>query len=120
MFEDGIQDDQQFAHTGNQSNFWFFARCPQPSVEVSDHGIAPAGSQRSHVEGSAHVSSTTPNDTASPQQTTVPVEWGHTDKRSDLFAVQAAQLGQLGQHGAADDGPDTRHTLKEPLNKYRL
>jgi rifampin ADP-ribosylating transferase len=75
MFQDGIQDDQQFAHAGDQGNGWFFTRCTQPFVEVSDHGIASAGRQRSHVQGRAYVSSTTPNDATPPQCAAVPMQW---------------------------------------------
>ena len=113
MSKNRIKDDQQFAHAGNQSDVWRFTRRTQPSVKVSDHGITPAGSQGSHVESSAYVSSTTPNDAPSPQQATIPIQWRHTYRRSNLFAVQAAKLRQLGQHSAANDGPDAGHTLEQ-------
>src|SRR5437660_9807322 len=38
----------------------------------------------------------------------------HTNKRSNLFAVQVPPLRQLGQHGATNNRPDARHTL-EPI-----
>jgi hypothetical protein len=74
MSEHRIEDDEELAHTGHQGNVWFFPRCSQPFVKVSDHGIVPAGRQCSHVESSPHVRRpTTPNDVAASQQATVPL-----------------------------------------------
>ena len=53
MLEHGVEDNQQLAHTGCESQFLRLTSGQQPLVEVPDHGIEAAGDQRSHVQGGA-------------------------------------------------------------------
>jgi len=54
MFDHRVKNRQQFAHAGDQCNFWRFTCRTQASVKFSDLGIAPTGHQRRHVERRTH------------------------------------------------------------------
>ena len=51
MFEHGVEDDEQFAHTRDQSHLLRFTMRQQPLVEVADEGVVAGCGQRPHVEG---------------------------------------------------------------------
>ena len=54
MFEHGVEDDEQFAHTRDEGHLLRFASRQQPLVEVADDGVVEGCGQRPHVEGAPH------------------------------------------------------------------
>ncbi len=36
MFDDGIEDDEEFTHAGDEGNFWRLARGAQPQIKGLD------------------------------------------------------------------------------------
>jgi hypothetical protein len=55
------------------------------------------------------------------QPPTIAIEGGHAHQGRHLFAIQQAQLRQLGQHRAAHHGPNAGHTLQQffPRSPHR-
>ena len=54
MFEHGVEDDEQFAHTRDHGHLLRFTMRQQPLVEVADGGVVAGCGQRPHVEGAPH------------------------------------------------------------------
>ena len=92
MFEHGIYDDQQFAHTGHHGHVWSFARCTQPHVKVFDNRIAFAGSQHRHKLRCPHVSPSAPDRAFASECAAVSVERGDPNQGRDLLTAQGAEL----------------------------
>ena len=111
MLEHGIQNEQQLAHAGYESQLLRLTSRQQPLVEVPDDGVAAAAHQRSHVQGSANPGASAPDGPLDSQGAAVPVEGSHSHQGGDLPAVQCAQLRQVSQKSEgkplshAGDGP---------------
>ena len=102
VLEHGVEDYQQLAHAGGQSQLFRLAGRQQALVEVPYDRIEAAGYQRPHVEGCADPGPSTPDGAFAPQGTTVPVEGSHAHQGSDLSAVESAQFGRVCQKGKRD------------------
>ena len=94
MFEHGVEDDEQFAHTRDQGHLLRFTMRQQPLVEVADEGVVAGCGQRPHVEGAPHSGAPAPDGAFAPQGATVPFEGSRAHQGGDLAAVQRAQLRQ--------------------------
>src|SRR5574342_400416 len=101
MFDHRIQNREQLAHTGDQSDFEKFALGGQTFVEVSNHGVASSGDQRRHVQSAAHRSSATPNGAPTLEQAAITVEGSQANQSRDLLAVECAKFRQLGEQRTA-------------------
>ena len=115
MFDHGVKDRQEFAHASDQGDLGFFAGSAKTIVELSNHRIASAGHQGSHVQSGAHRGSTTPDPTLAFERAAVTVKRRHTRQRSDLFAIEPSKFRQFGEQGAAGDRTDTGDTLEQVL-----
>jgi hypothetical protein len=112
MFDHGVENREQLAHAGDQSDFERFALGLEPFVEISNHGIVSSSDQGCHVQSAAHRSSATPDATAAFKRATVAVEGSQTHQRRNLFTIEGAEFWQLGQQGAAGDWADCRSTAQ--------
>ena len=59
--QDGIQDDQEFAHAGHESDLLELAGLTQALVEGTDDGVEADGGKRGHVQDGAHLGTPAPN-----------------------------------------------------------
>ncbi len=50
MFEDGVKNDEKFAHTSDQGHLFRFTGRQQLLVEVADDRVVTAAHQRCHIE----------------------------------------------------------------------
>ena len=92
MFDHRVEDDQQLAHRGHHRHLGSFARRLQSGVERPNHFVVPDGTDRTHVEGRAHLDPTAPDGAVPLPLPAVAVERGHPDQSRDLLAVQPSQL----------------------------
>ena len=97
MLEHGIQNEQQLAHAGYESQLLRLTSRQQPLVEVPDDGVVATGHQSSHVQGSANPGASAPDGPLASQGAAVPVEGSHSHQGGDLPAVQCAQLRRGGR-----------------------
>ena len=102
MFEHGVEDDEQFAHTRDEGHLLRFASRQQPLVEVADDGVVAGCGQRPHVKGAPHSGAPAPDSAFASQDATVPVEGSHAHQGGDLPAVQGAQLRQVGHQSEGE------------------
>ena len=100
--EQGVEDNEQLAHTGCEGQLLRLTSRQQTLVEVPDDGVVAASYQRSHVQGSTDPGAPSPDRPFAPQCAAVPVEGSHAHQGGDLPAVQGAQLRQVGQKGEGD------------------
>ena len=103
-----VQDRQQLAHAGGQGDFGGFARVTQALVEGFDHRIAAAGRDGGHVQHRPHPGSATEDHPAATALAGIAVERADTDQRTDLPAVEGAQLRQGGQQDGGGHRADTQ------------
>ena len=99
MFEDGVKDSEQLAHTGSKSEFVFLASGTETLIEGSDDGIVLCGCQRSHVQGGSYFGSPSPNGALASEVAAITIERSYTHQGSYLLAVQDAQFGEISEEG---------------------
>ena len=68
MFEHGVEDDEQFAHTRDEGHLLRFASRQQPLVEVTDDGVVAGCGQRPHVKGAPHSGAPAPDSAFAPAE----------------------------------------------------
>src|SRR5207237_7658730 len=86
----GVQDREQFPHTGGQCQLLRLASSAQALDESSDHDIAAHVADRGHVESCPDWGPATPDVSGSPLETAVALEWCHPDQGGDLLAIEPA------------------------------
>ena len=72
MLEHSVQDDEQFAHTRDQSQLLRFASRQQLLVEVPDHGVPAGRGQCPHVEDAPYSGATAPGRRVCPAECRCP------------------------------------------------
>ena len=74
MLEHGVEYDEQFAHTGDESHLLRFTSGQQPLVVIMDDRIEAAGCQRSHVQDGSDPATPAPDAPFAPHGAAVAVE----------------------------------------------
>lgn len=97
MFEHCVQDGQQFAHAGGESNFLGLTYGEEAVVEGMQHRIVANGDERRHVKRRADARAASLAGSLSAELATVATERRDTHECGDLFPGQRAELGQTGQ-----------------------
>ena len=98
--QDGVEDDEELAHAGDEGLLAGFAGGAELFVVGGDDGIGAAGDQGGHVEGGAHGGAAAGDGAAAAQGAAVAVDRRDPDQGGDLAAVEMAEFGQLGDQGA--------------------
>jgi len=110
--EDGVEEDQEFSHTGHQGHFGRFACLAEALVELVDDRIAPGGREGGHVEDVPDLDPAAPDGPMAVEATAVPVQRGQADQGGDLASVELSEFGQVSQQTSgrlladAGDGPE--------------
>jgi hypothetical protein len=95
-----VEDYQEFAHTGGDNYFEFFALGSEASGKVQDGRIAPHGGQGGHVKQTADIFSTSPYTGLSCETAGAEVIRRYSYQGCYLLAVEQAEFRQLAQeHG---------------------
>src|SRR5229473_6604064 len=111
----GVEDSQQLAHGGDESETGRFAALAQTAVEGLERRVVLDGDQASHVERRSDLDTAALDLALAAVSAAVPVHRSHASEGGDLVAVDPAELGQLGDQGAGDDVADARHALQQIL-----
>ena len=69
-----IQDGQELAHAGDESNLLRFPGGKQPLIEPSDHGVVACADESGHKESSPHRRTAAPHPPLSAHRAAVTVE----------------------------------------------
>lgn len=83
--EDGVEDAEQFPHTGDESDLFAFAGTLEVLVMGSDDRVMLRGDERGHVQGRANGRSASPGRALPTPLSAVTVDWCHADQGSDLL-----------------------------------
>src|SRR5713226_5604707 len=111
----GIEDGEQLAHAGGESELGSLAGGGKSSVENTDNGIPANGREGGHVEGLAETGSSAPDAPPTPKRAAIAVVGGHAHQGSDLLAIELTQLGQLTQQCSRQDRADAGGTLEQVI-----
>jgi Tn3 transposase DDE domain len=112
MFQHGVKNRQQLAHTRRECDLRRFPDRSQSLVERLEDGIVAHRRQGAHVQHGANVDPAPPDCACSPQGAAIVVERGDADQRGDLLAVQDPQLRNLCDQRPRKDGADARRALQ--------
>jgi hypothetical protein len=115
MTHHSVEDEQQLVHAGGQGHLLGLAGGAQAGIEGPNDGVMAGGDERGHVEDRAHPSAPTPHDAPPPPAATLAVERSDPHERGDRLAVEATELGQVGQQGQSRGGADPRDAAHEIL-----
>ena len=88
MFEHGIENDQELAHTGGKGDFLGFPGSTESLVEGANYGIEARGDNGVHVQDGPHVSPATPHRAFAAQRAAVAIEGCDADQGRNLFMCQ--------------------------------
>jgi hypothetical protein len=113
--EDGVEEDQEFPHTGHQGHFGRFACLAEAVVELLDDGIEAGGSQGSHVEDVSDLEPAAPDGPMAMEASAVPVQGCDADQGGDLASIELSEFGQVGQQTSGRLLPDAGHTAEQLL-----
>jgi hypothetical protein len=105
-FEHGVEDDKEFSHDGGDR---FFERCAgvaEALVERLERWGVANGAEGNHVEGSADVRAPSPDGSLSFEFSAVVVKRCQAGEGGDLFAVELAKFGEVGEQRHRGDVSD--------------
>src|SRR5216684_2305625 len=111
----GVEDSQQLAHDGDESETGRFAALAQTAVEGLERRVVLDGDQASHVERRSDLDTAALDLALAAVSAAVPVHRSHAGEGGDLVAVDPAELRQLSDQGAGDDVADARHAVQQIL-----
>ena len=92
--EHGVEDAQQLAHAGDQSEFEGLSGLAQMLEVTAYLLVETSGSQGRHIQSGAHRRTASPDLPFSLLQSAITVERRDSHQRTDLFAIERSQLGQ--------------------------
>src|SRR6266404_2404753 len=113
MFENRIEDGDEFAHAGDERNFLGFAALQQTAVEGTQDRVMANAYQSSHVERGAQMRAAAPRCAPSAHRAAVMVERSYADQGGDLAPVKPTQLRQPREQGYAQYRTDAGHTSEQ-------
>ncbi len=88
----GIENNQEFAHTGDERGLGVLTIGTQPQIESSDGGIAANSRYRRHIQDATDLGASTPDTTTAAHASTVAVKWCQTGQCGDLLAFEHSKF----------------------------
>ena len=85
----------------------------EAGISGAQRGVAAASDERRHVEWRTDVATPTTNRSPTLPGAAVLGDRRDADQARDLAAVEAAELGQLGEQGGDQHRSDTGHALQQ-------
>ena len=92
MFEHGVKDDEQLAHTGGEGDLFGFASSTETLVERLDNGVVTGSGEGSHIERGPDGGAPAPDGAPTSEGPTVAIERSNTYQSSDLVSIEGAEL----------------------------
>jgi len=115
MMHHGVQDEQQLVHAGGQGDLLGFAGGAQACIEVPNDRVVAGSDERGHVENRAHARASAPHDAPPSPAAALAVKRSDSHERRNCLAVEATELGQVGQQGQRRGRADPRDAAQEVL-----
>lgn len=114
VFEHGVEDYEQLAHTGSENDLGLFAAAAGSALSQSlgkrsDVFVAAFGGEGGHVQSVPDGGASSPDGSGSDEKSAVVIEGSDADKRSNLLPVELSQFGEVSQEGGGGGGSDARH-----------
>jgi hypothetical protein len=82
----GVEDNQEFAHTGDERGFGVLPVGTQPQIESFDGGIAANSRYRRHIQDAPDLGAAAPNTTTAAHASTIAIKWCQTGECGDRLA----------------------------------
>ena len=115
LFENGVEDSEQLAHAGGESDLFRFAGCAQTLVELPDQRVASRRCQGGHVEDRPDGSTSSPDAALPSEGAAIAIQRRHAHQSCYLFAVQHTELWKLGQESDRQHRADSWNTPDQVL-----
>jgi len=106
IFDERIQDDEKFSHTGGDNNFERFALCFQPFRKRSDDGVEAFGGESSHVQDATHWGASAADGAFAMKASAVTIERRQSSQGGNFLAVEQSQFREFGQERTDCDCSD--------------
>ena len=106
--QDGVEDDDELARTGDEGLLAGFAGGSELGVIRGDDRVGAAGDQGGHIEAGMHGDAAAGDGAAGAQRAAVAVDRGDVDQRGDLAAAEMAEFREFGDLGAQRRLADAR------------
>jgi hypothetical protein len=95
--DDGVEYGQQFAHTGNQGQFFGFTSGQEFFVMTADFGVTSYCGQGGHVQAAAQFGAAGPDGSSAAELAAVVVHWGHAHQGGDPLPGAESQFHKAEQ-----------------------
>ena len=112
-FDDGVEDGEEFAHAGGESDFEGFALRFESLGELTYHGVVPDGVEGGHVQRASDGGSSAADGSPFGGRSAVGIDRRDTHQGGDFFAVDLAEFGEFGDEGHGGDGTDAGNAHQE-------
>src|SRR5665213_4565134 len=111
--EHGIEDGQQLAHAGGDSDLGGLACADQAAVEEPDDRVVADGGQGGHIQHRAHFAAPTANAARSLALARVVGQWCDAHELGDLATLQPAELGESRSQRQDRHRPDALDAVQQ-------
>src|SRR4029079_6533156 len=112
MFHHGVEDCDQFTHTGDQGDLFGLACRTEARIERLQHRIMAHGRQGPHIERGTYRGAATPNGPRPTEGATIAVQGCDAYQRSNLLPAEGAELRQIQQQGPSTHGANAWRTAE--------
>ena len=113
VFEECVEDDEQFAHAGGDDDLEGLSGLFESVGEFFDDGVVAFGGECGHVEGATDGGPSSPGGAFSLESSAVSVGGGESDEGSDFLPVELSEFGQFGEQDGGGASGDPRDALHE-------
>ena len=95
MFEHGIEDGEEFSHTGNESNHLGLTGSKEALIKGSDDGVVASRDEGTHIKGRAYGSASTLSGAATAKTPGVAIDGSDAGESGDLMTIEQSEFGEL-------------------------
>jgi len=98
--------DEEFAHDGDDCEFFGFGTEKEGLVEGHEDGVVSGGDEGGHVEGASGFGTSGGGATLTAEEATVAVEGGEAGEGGTGTTVEGAEFGHVGEQGGGGEEAD--------------
>lgn len=109
ILEHGVQDDEELAHTGSNSNFGLFASLFESIAESLEDGIVFHSANGGHIESASQGGAPSCNVSWTVMDAALIVHGCDSDECGDLLPIELSEFGQFGDECRGRDGSHARY-----------
>lgn len=113
MFDDGVEDDEEFSHGGDQGYEFGFSRADESLIESFELSIVPDGDDGGHVEGFAEQGPSAAGGSLPSERAAVAVGGSDADESCDLLVIELSEFGKFADQGCSGGWSDTGHRAEQ-------